>query len=153
MEKDNLVKTGFYGLVSLIGGGLGQLFGGFDTLFWALLTCSIIDYFSGGAVAIIFKKSTKTETGGAKSIVGFKGLVKKVFIYMLVVVAVQIDIVLNSNGFVRNAVIIGFMTNEILSIIENVGLMGINLPKPFVDAVDVLKKKSDSGEFEKGDKK
>ncbi|MGG7163801.1 phage holin family protein [Clostridium ihumii] len=146
MEKENLLRTGFYGVVGLLGGSLGQLFGGFDTLFWALLTCSIIDYFSGGAVAIIFKNSPKTETGGAKSRIGFKGLVKKIFIYMLVVVAVQMDIVLKANGFIRNAVIIGFMANEILSIIENVGLMGINLPKPFVDAVDILKKKSEGKE-------
>ena len=89
MEKENLLKTGFYGAIGLLGGSLGQLFGGFDTLFWALLTCSIIDYFSGGAVAIIFKNSPKTETGGAKSRIGFKGLVKKIFIYSLTLLSIS----------------------------------------------------------------
>ena len=127
---------------------LGGMFGGLDTLFWALLTCSIIDYFTGMVVAVVFKNSPKTETGGAQSKAGFKGLVKKVFIYALIIVVVKIDIVVGANGFLRNAVIIGFMVNEVLSIIENAGLMGIKIPAALTNAVDILKQKSE----EKGDK-
>lgn len=140
MERAALIKTVFYTFICTLGGMLGNLFGGWDKLILALITCSIIDYLSGGAVAVIFKKSPKTKTGGAESNIGFKGLVKKVFIYLIVVVVVQVDNVVGSNGFLRNAVIIGFMTNEILSIIENAGLMGIPMPDAVINAVDILKK-------------
>jgi toxin secretion/phage lysis holin len=143
MEKINIIRATFYGTICIIGGMLGNLFGGWDKLIYALIICSIIDYFSGGAVALIFKNSPKTETGGAKSNVGFIGLVKKIFIYLMIIVVVQIDIVVNSNGFLRNAAIIGFMANEVLSIIENLGLMGIKMPTAVTNAVDVLKMKSE----------
>lgn len=144
MEKANLIKSVFYTIVGCIGGTLGNLLGGLDTLIWSLITCSIIDFLSGGAVAVIFKKSPKTETGAAQSNAGFKGLVKKIFIYLLIMVVVKIDIVVGSNGFLRNAVIIGFMVNEVLSIIENGGLMGIKMPDALTNAVDILKKKSEN---------
>lgn len=137
------LKTGFYLLIGMLGGALGNLFGGLDKLFIALLTCSIIDFITGVIVATVFKNSTKTETGAAQSKAGFKGLVKKIFIYMLIVVTVKIDLVVGASGFLRNAVIIGFMANEALSIIENAGLMGIKLPTVLIEAVDILKKKSE----------
>ena len=146
MEKATIIKTGFYGAVGILGGMFGNLFGGLDKIFYALLICSIIDFLSGGAVAVVFKNSPKTETGAAQSQAGFKGLVKKVFIYLIIVVVVQIDSVIGSNGFLRNAVIIGFMVNEVLSIIENAGLMGIKMPDAVTNAVDVLKKKSEQQE-------
>lgn len=142
MENLNIVKTGFYTAIIFIGGILGKLFGGFDMLFYALLILSIVDFISGLIVALVFKNSTKTETGAAQSQVGFKGLAKKVFIYLLIVVAVQVDLVMNAGGAVRSASILGFMANEVLSIIENAGLMGIELPEVIVNAVDILKKKS-----------
>ena len=146
MEKTTLIKTGFYTFICTMGGVLGNLFGGWDKLIIALITCSIIDYLSGGAVAIVFKNSPKTETGGAQSNVGFKGLVKKFFIYLIIVVIVQIDTVVGSNGFIRNAVIIGFMVNEVLSIVENAGLMGIPMPDTVKNAIDILKSKSQNVE-------
>ncbi|WP_294405604.1 holin family protein [uncultured Clostridium sp.] len=146
MEQATMIKTGFYGAVGILGGIFGNLFGGLDKIFYALLICSIIDFLSGGAVAVVFKNSPKTETGAAQSQAGFKGLVKKVFIYLIIVVVVQIDSVIGSNGFLRNAVIIGFMVNEVLSIIENAGLMGIKMPDAVTNAVDILKKKSEQQE-------
>lgn len=144
MEKTNFIKAVFYTAVGFIGGTLGNLLGGLDTLIWSLITCSVIDFLSGATVAVIFKNSPKTETGAAQSKAGFVGLVKKVFIYLIIVVVVKIDIVVGSNGFLRNAVIIGFMVNEVLSITENAGLMGIKLPDAVTNAVDILKKKSES---------
>lgn len=141
-EKANAIKSAFYGLICIGGGFIGKLLGGCDSLIYALFICSIVDYFSGVAVAVIFKNSPKTETGAAKSNVGFKGLVKKIFIYLMIIVVVQIDIVVNSNGFLRNAAILGFMANEVLSIVENFGLMGIKMPDAVTNAIDVLKLKS-----------
>lgn len=143
MEKFNVIKVWFYSVIAVIGGFAGKIFGGLDGLFYALLICSIVDFISGLIVALVFKNSTKTETGAAQSEAGFRGLAKKVFIYLIVVVAVQMDVVLSAGGFIRNAVIIGFMANEVLSIIENAGLMGISLPPALINAVDILKKKSE----------
>lgn len=142
MEKTTIIKTSFYGTVCAIGGVLGNLFGGFDKLFIALLVCMVVDYFSGIIVALVFKNSPKTDTGALESNAGLKGLVKKIFILFIVVVAVQIDMVLNSS-FVRNAVILGFIANEALSIMENGGLMGFEYPSALVNAIDILKKKSE----------
>lgn len=145
-EKANAIKGIFYGTICIIGGFLGPLFGGWDNLIYAVLLCSLVDYLSGMAVAVIFKNSPKTETGAAKSNVGFKGLVKKVFIYLMIMVVVKIDIVVNSNGFLRNASILGFMANEVLSIVENLGLMGIKMPDAVIDAIDILKIRSQEKE-------
>lgn len=142
MEKTTIIKTSFYGTICAIGGVLGNLFGGFDKLFIALLVCMVVDYFSGIIVALVFKKSPKTKNGALESNAGLKGLAKKIFILLIVAVAVQVDIVLNSN-FIRNAVILGFIANEILSIIENGGLMGIPMSPVLVNAIDILKKKSE----------
>lgn len=142
MEKTTIIKTSFYGIVCALGGVLGNLFGGFDKLFIALLVCIISDYVSGIIVAAVFKKSPKTKNGALESNAGLKGLAKKIFILLIVAVAVQVDIVLNSN-FIRNAVILGFIANEILSIIENGGLMGIPMSPVLINAIDILKKKSE----------
>ena len=88
----------------------------------------------------IFRKSPKTETGGLQSKVGWKGLCRKVATLALVVVAVQVDAVLQTS-YVRDAVCIAFMANELISMIENVGLMGVQFPEPLRKAIDVLQKK------------
>ena len=64
----------------------------------------------------------------------------------MIMVIVQIDIVVNSNGFLRNAAILGFMLNEVLSIVENLGLMGIKMPEAVTEAIDILKIKSQERE-------
>jgi toxin secretion/phage lysis holin len=138
---DKFYRNGFFAMVSVLGGCLGDIFGGWDIRLNALVTCMILDYISGMVVALVFKNSTKTETGGAQSEAGFRGIVKKVFILILIIVVNKIDLVLNTNGFFRNATIIGFMVNEILSLIENVGLMGIKIPTALNEAIDVLTKK------------
>ena len=143
MEKVKTIKTAFYGILCFGGGTLSNLFGGWDKLIYALIICSIVDYLSGGAVAVVFKNSPKSQTGGAQSQAGFKGLVKKIFMYAMIIVVVQIDIVTNANGFFRTAAILGFMVNEILSIVENLGLMGIKMPKGVTNAIDILKIKSE----------
>lgn len=143
MEKTDLIKGGFYTGTAIVGGCFGNILGGFDKVLIALLFCMAADYITGLIVAIVFNSSTKTETGGAQSKAGFVGLVKKIFILILIVVINQIDVVLDTNGFFRNAAIIGFMANEALSLIENAGLMGIKLPEAVTNAVDVLKKKSE----------
>lgn len=144
MEK---IKSIIISLSAAIGAATSSLIGGYDKMIKALIIFMIIDYTTGVVVALVFKNSPKTESGGASSKAGFKGLAKKVIIILLVMTMVQADAVLNTNNFFREAAIWGFMANELLSIIENVGLCGfIKLPKAFNNAIDLLNNKSEEKE-------
>ena len=123
-----------------VGGLIAGLFGGWDAAIRALLVFMAIDYMMGLASAGIFKKSPKTESGGLQSKVGWKGLCRKVATLALVVVAVQVDAVLHTS-YVRDGVCIAFMANELISMIENVGLMGVQFPEPLRKAIALLQKK------------
>jgi toxin secretion/phage lysis holin len=146
MDRLLSIKNSVFICVGIVGGAVASALGGVDKVLFALLVCISADYLSGLAVAIVFRKSPKTETGGAQSKAGLVGLVKKAFILMIIAVIYQIDIVLGAGGFIRTTAIIGFMTNECLSLVENAGLMGIKLPPAVVNAIDILKKKSEDKE-------
>ena len=77
-----------------------------------------------------------------QSKVGWKGLCRKVATLALVVVAVQVDAVLHTS-YVRDGVCIAFMANELISMVENVGLMGVQFPEPLRKAIDLLQKKEE----------
>lgn len=101
--------------------------GGWDTGIATLLLFMGIDFFSGLLVAGVFKKSTRKETGAPESRAHFKGLCRKGMILFLVLIAYRLDLVIGTN-YIRDAVIIGFIANELISITENAGLMGLPLP-------------------------
>ena len=123
--------------VGMLGAGLAWAFGGWDTALIALLICMGVDYISGSLVALVFHKSPKTETGAYNSSYGIKGLCKKGLTLLFVLVAVQIDNMLGID-YVRDAVCIGFCTNEIISIVENLGLAGIPMPAIVTKALEQL---------------
>ena len=106
-----------------------------------------VDYTSGLAVAGIFKKSPKSTNGALESKAGFKGLFRKGMALAVVLVAAQLDKVVGVD-FIRNAVIIAYIANEAVSITENAGLMGVNIPKPILKAIDILKQKSEEEDTE-----
>lgn len=137
MKKDILCTA-----AGAVGSFIVSLFGGWDTGIGTLVLFMAIDFFSGLAVAGIFKKSTKTETGALESKAGFKGLCRKGMTLLFVLIAYRLDLSIGTN-YIRNTVIIGFMANELISIVENAGLMGLPLPAILVKAIDVLKKKSE----------
>lgn len=122
---------------------LGYLLGGWDFMLQLLVMFIVIDYISGMIVAIVFKKSPKTENGAAETKVGFKGLVRKVCILLLVMMVTRLEATLGNTAFCRNTIIIFFVANEGLSILENFGLMGIKYPKFIKNALEVLLKKAD----------
>lgn len=124
----------------IIGSMIISLLGGWDTPMQALIICMIIDYLSGMVVAGVFHASKKSENGALNSSSGLKGLCKKCMILFIVVVMVQVGKVSNVD-WLRNAVIIGFMTNEVISILENAKLMGIPLPETLYRAIDILTEK------------
>lgn len=124
----------------MLGSFLAYLLGGWDEALITLIIFMTIDYITGLMVAGVFKKSRKTETGGLESNAGFKGLCRKCMILLFVLIGVKLDLILGID-YIRNTVIIAFMTNELISIVENAGLMGLPIPKVIIDAIDVLKKK------------
>ena len=102
-----------------------------------------IDYLTGLIVAGVFHASEKTENGTLESRAGWKGLCRKGVSLLVVLVACRLDVVMGSN-FIRDAVVIAFIANETLSIVENAGLMGVPIPAVIVRAIEVLKQKAES---------
>ena len=126
--------------LGIIGAGISWAFGGWDAALAALIVCMSVDYISGSMVALVFHRSPKTETGAYNSAYGLKGLCKKGLMLLFVVVAVQADLLLGAD-YVRDAVCIGFTANEVLSIVENLGLAGIPMPEGVKKALEQLQKK------------
>ena len=127
-------------ILGLLGSALAAAFGGWDAALTALVVCMAVDYLSGSIVALVFHKSTKSESGAYNSTYGLKGLCKKCLMLLFVVVAVQMDRLVGS-AYIRDAVCIGFCTNEVLSIVENLGLAGVPMPQAIVNALEQLQKK------------
>ncbi len=121
---------------------VAQAFGGWSEGMTALVVFMIIDYITGLLVAGVFHASKKTENGGLESRAGWKGIIRKVTTLMIVLVAAYVDKVMGMT-FVRDAVVIGFLANEAISIIENAGLMGLPLPKAVTNMIDLLKIRAD----------
>ena len=134
------MKQSICTVLALVGSGIAAAFGGWDAALAALMVCIGVDYISGSLVALVFHKSSKSESGSYNSIYGIKGLFKKGLMLLFVLVAVQIDTLLGV-AYVRDAVCVGFCCNEILSITENLGLAGIPLPQIVVKALEQLQKK------------
>lgn len=132
----------FYTIMLGIGSTLSYFIGGVDTMFIVLCVFLLVDYISGVIVAVVFKNSTKTESGKLNSSVSFKGLCKKFFVIVLVGVAHLLDITLGTN-FIRGGVIVAFISNETISIIENAGLMGIPIPATLRKAIDILQEREE----------
>lgn len=129
------------GLFGIIGGAAASAFGGWDAALTTLVIFMAIDYLTGLIVAGVFHKSQKTETGALESLTGFKGIVRKGIQLLIVLIACRLDMLVGSSTFIRDAVVIGFITNETISIMENAGLMGIPMPTAIRKALDVLKTK------------
>ena len=121
----------------VIGAGIAHLFGGWSASIATLLIFMIADYITGVIVAGVFHKSKKSETGNLESRAGWKGLCKKFVTLLFVIVANRLDVEMGTT-FIRDAVCVTFITNELLSLIENAGLMGVKLPKIIVNAIAVL---------------
>lgn len=131
------------------GGIIAGLFGGWDASIATLLLFMAVDYISGLLVGAT-KKSLKTESGGLSSAIGFKGLAKKIGVLLLVLVSARLDIILGT-AYIRHGVCVAFMVNELISIVENLGLLGIRLPSVLVDAIEVLQKKTETTEIKEDD--
>ncbi len=128
--------------IGAIGAGIAGLFGGWDAALVTLIIFMAIDYVTGLIVAGVFHNSPKTETGALESKAGLKGLLRKGGMLLVVLVACRLDLMLGAH-FIRDAVVIALVSNEALSIVENLGLMGVPIPAPIINAIEVLKNRAD----------
>lgn len=140
------MKNGICTGIGVIGGFIASLFGGWNAGLTTLLLFMGIDYASGLIVAGIFHKSPKTESGTLESKAGWKGLCRKCMTLLFVLIGYRLDLAIGVD-YIKDAVIIGFIANELISIVENAGLMGIPLPDVITKAIDVLTTKSERTEF------
>lgn len=142
----NLAKVTILGILAAIVTAISSLFGGWDSALTTLIIFMIIDYIAGLIVAGVFKRSKKSETGALESRAGWKGLYKKGMTLLIVLIAVRLDIAVGTT-FIKDVVVIAYIANEALSIIENAGLMGLPIPTIISRAIEVLRKKEvDSNE-------
>lgn len=128
--------------VACVGAAIASLFGGWNGAMTTLVILMLIDYVTGIIVAGVFHASPKSSGGALSSAVGFKGICRKFVILLIVVVACRVDLLLDTN-IIRDATCIGFCANELVSITENAGLMGIPLPRKLVEAIEVLRGDND----------
>lgn len=134
-------------IVGAVGGMFTTLFGGWSAGMTTLIIFMIIDYLSGLVVAGVFKQSPKSISGALESRAGWKGLCRKGMTLLFVLISYRLDLMIGTN-YIRDAVVIGFCVNELLSIVENAGLMGLPLPPIIVKALDVLRTKAHDYEEE-----
>ena len=133
------IKSSVFLIIGAVGSVFVNILGGWDMALQTLLIFMAIDYITGLILAGIFHKSQKSATGSLSSKIGFKGICKKVVIVMLVMIGYRVDITFGTD-VVRYGIIIAFSVNELTSITENAGLMGIPLPSILTQAIDLLKK-------------
>lgn len=145
MNQIGIGKVGILTILGAIGAFISSLFGGWDQALTTLIIFMAIDYLTGLLVAGVFHKSSKSESGALESRAGWKGLCRKGMTLLVVFVAVRLDIATGTT-YIKDAVVIAYVVNEALSIIENAGLMGLPIPEVIKKAIEVLRGKTEGSE-------
>ena len=132
----------FWNMIQLVftamGGWLGYFLGGCDGLLIALVLFAVVDYLTGIMCAVADKKLS--------SHVGFKGICRKVLIFLLVGIANIIDVqVIGTGSVIRTAVIFFYLSNEGVSFLENAGHLGLPIPQKLKDVLEQLHDKTETG--------
>lgn len=137
-------ETGRYiiAFLSAAGGFIASLFGGWDTSIITLLIFMAADFALGIIAAGVFRVSKNTENGGLESRAGWKGLCRKFGTLLVVLIACRLDILLGTS-YIRDAVVICYICNECISVIENLALIGVPVPEGVRDALEILKNKEE----------
>lgn len=134
----NLVCTS----IGMVGAAVSTIFGGWSEALTTLLICMVIDYITGLVVAGVFHNSPKSTSGALESNAGLKGLFRKAAMLLFVLIGHRLDLAVGTT-YIRDAVCIAFIANEVLSVVENAGLMGVPIPEVITNAIDVLKNKEE----------
>lgn len=138
-----MMKEGICAGIGVVGSFVASLFGGWNAALTTLVIFMGIDYLTGLIVAGVFHNSEKTENGALESRAGWKGLCRKGVTLLIVLIACRLDMVIGST-FIKDAAVIAFVANEVISIVENAGLMGVPIPAVIMKAIEVLKSKAES---------
>jgi toxin secretion/phage lysis holin len=120
-------------LFTLLGGFLGFMLGGVDAFLYTLIAFVAIDYISGVLVAICEKK--------VSSKIGARGISKKIMLFALIAVANLIDCNLTNTSVLRTATIFFYMSNELISILENADKLGLPVPEKLRNILEQFKNK------------
>ncbi len=124
-------------IFTALGGYIGWFLGGVDGFMYALITFVVIDYVTGLMVAVLERKLS--------SEIGFRGIFKKVLIFVMVGIGNIVDVHLIKNGSaIRTAVIFFYVSNEGISIIENAAKIGLPIPQKLKDILEQLNKEEKS---------
>ena len=122
---------------------LSNLFGSWSEALTTLLIFMAVDCFYGLVVAGVFNNSPTTDSGDSKLHAGIKCIFRKVSMLALIIIAYRVDLLLGISGYVtRNAVAIALCINESISIIEKLRRMGLKIPAPLSNAINLLKNKA-----------
>lgn len=122
-------------IVALLSGIIGIALGGYDTLMYSLIVLVILDYATGVLLAIHEKKLS--------SDIGFKGISKKALIFVLITTGNIFDqYIIGSGNALRTTLLIFYISNEGVSIIENAGKLGMPLPQNLLSTIKKLNKKN-----------
>ena len=125
-------------IFSAVGGWLGYFLGGCDGLLYALIAFVVIDYITGVMCAIINRELS--------SAVGFKGIFRKVLVFLLVGIANIIDVqVVGTGAVLRTAVIFFYISNEGVSLLENAGHLGLPIPEKIKTVLEQLHDRAENG--------
>jgi len=130
-------------IVGAVGGMIAQLFGGWTDDMITLIIFMAVDFIMGLIVAGVFHNSNKSQSGALNSHAGWVGLCKKGVVLLFVLIAHRLDMLLGTD-YIRTTAIIGFIANEVISIVENAGLMGVPLPEVIVKAIEILKHRAEN---------
>lgn len=122
--------------VGALGGGIAFLFGGWSMGLQVLLMFMVVDWFTGILASYI--------QGKLSSKIGFKGIAKKTGMLCIIVVCHYLDLILNTGSAIEETATFFYIANELLSLIENTGRMGLPLPPQLTNAVEILKGKGET---------
>lgn len=139
------IKNIVFPVIGAIGSALSYIFGGFDMSLIVLFVLMVADYILG-LMCCFTLKSNKSESGGYNSNYGWKGLLKKFAALITVIIANFLDMWITHTDIFRNFAIITYCVNELMSIMENLGLLGVPLPNFLKTVLDVLNKQLKSSE-------
>ena len=136
-------KNGILAILAAAGAFLAGGLCGWDAPLALLVALMAADYLTGVLVAAVWQRSDKSASGALDSRAGFQGLVKKGMILLLVWLGVLLDRAAGA-GYVRTAVVLFFVGNEGLSLLENLGLMGVPFPAFLRRALQALQEQGDN---------
>lgn len=138
------IKNCVLAVFAAVGTVISHALGGWDACMRVLIGLMAVDYLTGVLVAAVWQRSNKSATGALDSKAGFKGLCKKGMILLLVWLGVLLDDAMGAS-YIRTAVILFFIGNEGLSLLENLGLMGMPYPAFLQRALEALRDQGDNG--------